>query len=317
MPSPFMRSMGIGGFLIPLVSLAAALRCQPALLSIYRDAEAIKRAPVCRVHCARALHLPIPRFPGGGDPEQGMWARLAHRIMQPEPVMFLAGGNGAAGSPSRSRFSPSSWTPARPRHPAASRRPFSASTSSVPAVGPGHVFAAPDRPFDIGPLSRRVAAAATGCRRRIRRLEAGPSQRRIRGRSGALPAVRCRNIDQRRPLRAIVSGPESTSTAKGPVTRASVHRLRAAGHSIPARVGPRGKWRPLLAGGRPDRPGRWPSSSASYRQGLSCGGGCGGRGGGGGGGGGCRRGGLGGACWARGGGGGGGGGDVGVGGGGW
>src|SRR5919198_4240718 len=33
MPSPFMRSMGIGGFLIPLVSLAAAGTLQPALLS--------------------------------------------------------------------------------------------------------------------------------------------------------------------------------------------------------------------------------------------------------------------------------------------
>src|SRR5262249_6205381 len=35
MPSPFMRSMGIGGFLIPLVSIAGALTLQPALLAIY------------------------------------------------------------------------------------------------------------------------------------------------------------------------------------------------------------------------------------------------------------------------------------------
>ena len=34
-PVPFMRSMGVGGFLIPLVSLAAAVTLQPALLSVY------------------------------------------------------------------------------------------------------------------------------------------------------------------------------------------------------------------------------------------------------------------------------------------
>src|SRR6185437_10247827 len=35
MPLPFMRSLGVAGFLLPLVSLAAALTLQPALLSIY------------------------------------------------------------------------------------------------------------------------------------------------------------------------------------------------------------------------------------------------------------------------------------------
>jgi RND superfamily putative drug exporter len=34
MPSPFMRSMGIGGFMIPLVSIACAVTLQPALLSL-------------------------------------------------------------------------------------------------------------------------------------------------------------------------------------------------------------------------------------------------------------------------------------------
>jgi uncharacterized membrane protein YdfJ with MMPL/SSD domain len=89
MPSPFMRSMGIGGFLIPLVSIAAAVTLQPALLSIY-GRKGTKRAAVAEFLRTR-LHLPIPRFPGGGDPEKGMWARLAHAIMH-RPVMFLAGG---------------------------------------------------------------------------------------------------------------------------------------------------------------------------------------------------------------------------------
>src|SRR5204863_6434274 len=63
MPSPFMRSMGIGGFLIPLVSIAAAMTLQPALLSLY-GCGGTKRAPVAEFLRTR-LHLPIPRFPGG------------------------------------------------------------------------------------------------------------------------------------------------------------------------------------------------------------------------------------------------------------
>ena len=35
MPLPFVRSIGVGGFLIPLVSIAAAVTLQPALLSLY------------------------------------------------------------------------------------------------------------------------------------------------------------------------------------------------------------------------------------------------------------------------------------------
>src|SRR5438552_9334575 len=46
MPVPFMRSMGVGGFLIPLVSIAAAATLQPALLSVYG------RRGVARAHVA-------------------------------------------------------------------------------------------------------------------------------------------------------------------------------------------------------------------------------------------------------------------------
>ena len=35
MPLPFIRAIGIGGFLLPVVSLLAALTLQPALLSIF------------------------------------------------------------------------------------------------------------------------------------------------------------------------------------------------------------------------------------------------------------------------------------------
>jgi uncharacterized membrane protein YdfJ with MMPL/SSD domain len=87
MPLPFMRSMGVGGFLIPLVSLACAATLQPALLSLYGDRG------MARVHVAewlRRLGVPLPRVVGP-DVEHGMWARLATAIMH-RPLAFLAGG---------------------------------------------------------------------------------------------------------------------------------------------------------------------------------------------------------------------------------
>src|ERR1051325_2232796 len=77
MPVPFMRSMGVGGFLIPLVSLAAAATLQPALLSVYG------RRGVARAHVAEWLRrrgVPVPRL-AGADVEHGFWARLARSIM--------------------------------------------------------------------------------------------------------------------------------------------------------------------------------------------------------------------------------------------
>src|SRR5438270_147886 len=87
MPLPFMRSMGVGGFLIPLVSLAAAATLQPALLSVYG------RRGTRRAHVAdrlRRLGLPLPHF-AGPDVEHGFWARLARAIMR-RPLTFLAAG---------------------------------------------------------------------------------------------------------------------------------------------------------------------------------------------------------------------------------
>src|SRR5438874_4718420 len=60
-PVPFMRSMGVGGFLIPLMSIAAAATLQPALLSVYG------RRGVARVHVAdwlRGKGVPVPHFAG-------------------------------------------------------------------------------------------------------------------------------------------------------------------------------------------------------------------------------------------------------------
>jgi uncharacterized membrane protein YdfJ with MMPL/SSD domain len=87
LPLPFMRSMGVGGFLIPLVSIAAAATLQPALLSLYG------RRGVARLHVAdwlRRKGVPLPRV-AGPDVEHGFWARLAEMIMA-RPLAFLAGG---------------------------------------------------------------------------------------------------------------------------------------------------------------------------------------------------------------------------------
>jgi uncharacterized membrane protein YdfJ with MMPL/SSD domain len=88
MPVPFMRSMGVGGFLIPLVSIAAASTLQPVLLSLYG------RRGTKRVHLAEWLRqrgLPLPHL-AGPDVEHGFWARLARTIMR-RPLLFFAAGS--------------------------------------------------------------------------------------------------------------------------------------------------------------------------------------------------------------------------------
>ena len=68
MPVPLIRSLGVGGLLIPLVSIAGALTLQPALLSLFGR---------------RALRT--ARFHGvlsGAEPAGGFWTRLAGTIMR-------------------------------------------------------------------------------------------------------------------------------------------------------------------------------------------------------------------------------------------
>jgi RND superfamily putative drug exporter len=74
-PVPFVRSLGIGGFLIPLVSVAAATTLLPALLSLYG------RRGSARIR--------LSRRPRDGP---GFWHWLARSIMR-RPLLFLAGGS--------------------------------------------------------------------------------------------------------------------------------------------------------------------------------------------------------------------------------
>ena len=71
LPVPFLRSMGVGGLLIPLLSIAAALTLQPVLLSL------LGRRLAGRAPAAAA--------------ELGLWARFARTIMR-RPALFLAAG---------------------------------------------------------------------------------------------------------------------------------------------------------------------------------------------------------------------------------
>jgi putative drug exporter of the RND superfamily len=75
-PVPFVRSMGLGGFVIPLASIAAALTLQPALLSL------LGPRGVRSVAFGRG-----PAMLGTG----GFWPRLAGAIMR-RPVAWLAAG---------------------------------------------------------------------------------------------------------------------------------------------------------------------------------------------------------------------------------
>src|SRR5581483_3023318 len=77
MPIPFLRSMGVGGFLIPLASIVAAATLQPALLAL------LGRRGVRRVRVLR-----FRRPPTG---EGGFWHWLAGSIMR-RPLPFLATG---------------------------------------------------------------------------------------------------------------------------------------------------------------------------------------------------------------------------------
>ena len=73
-PVPFVRSLGIGGLLIPLVSVAAATTLLPALLSVYG------RRGSARLRLTRRRRSAF-----------GFWHRLARAIMR-RPLRFLFGG---------------------------------------------------------------------------------------------------------------------------------------------------------------------------------------------------------------------------------
>jgi uncharacterized membrane protein YdfJ with MMPL/SSD domain len=88
-PVPFVRSLGIGGVLIPLISIGAALTLLPALLSLY-GRRGSARAPTGDFVRDR-LRIPIPQSTSGTDVERSLWARHARSIMR-RPLVYLTAG---------------------------------------------------------------------------------------------------------------------------------------------------------------------------------------------------------------------------------
>src|SRR3954453_16176915 len=79
MPLPFIQAMGIGGLLVPLVSIAACMTLLPALLAVMGN-----KVNRLRVIPKRVLEK-------RQDAEHGMWATLARSIMR-RPVPYLIVG---------------------------------------------------------------------------------------------------------------------------------------------------------------------------------------------------------------------------------
>jgi RND superfamily putative drug exporter len=76
MPVPFMRSMGVGGLLVPLFSIAAAATFLPALLSVTGHRINRLRVVPKRILASRAEGRP------------GFWTRLSRSIMR-RPVLYI------------------------------------------------------------------------------------------------------------------------------------------------------------------------------------------------------------------------------------
>jgi len=78
MPLPFMRSMGVGGLLVPLVSMAASATFLPALLAVLGRGVNRWRVITRKIIHKRAVS------------ETGFWTRLAHSIMRRPIPYFVA-----------------------------------------------------------------------------------------------------------------------------------------------------------------------------------------------------------------------------------
>src|SRR5438874_2316826 len=69
LPLPFIRSMGLGGMLIPAVSVLAAITLLPAMLSVLGT----------RINSVRVMPK---RFADKGHPEDGLWGRWARLVLR-------------------------------------------------------------------------------------------------------------------------------------------------------------------------------------------------------------------------------------------
>jgi RND superfamily putative drug exporter len=76
-PLPFIRSMGIGGMLIPAVSVLAAITLLPAMLAVLGE----------RINSVRVMPK---RYVDRGHPEDGLWGRWARFVLRrPWPIAIV------------------------------------------------------------------------------------------------------------------------------------------------------------------------------------------------------------------------------------
>jgi len=175
MPLPFMRSMGLGGFLIPLMSIVAALTLQPVLLGLLgrRGAARVGVAELLRTR----LRIPLPHYAATGDPQRGFWARLARSIMR-RPLLYLALGGSAlvlAALPVLDLELTPGSTGGTPRHPEAVRG-FEALREAVGAGALAPVLVVVDSGRDGSVGSPAVQGAIAEL---VRRLRADPYPARV------------------------------------------------------------------------------------------------------------------------------------------
>ena len=166
LPLPFIRSIGIGGMLIPAVSVTAAITLLPALLAMLGD-----RASTASACCRSASST-------SGHPEDGLWGRWASFVMR-RPGPWRLSGSSIVGAARLLR------RPAQPergagegpaRHGRRDRRP-------ARARGRGH-HRRRTKPFVV-----LAEHGATGAARR----EVGADTRgRRRGRAGGPAGARAR-----------------------------------------------------------------------------------------------------------------------------
>src|SRR5207249_5176595 len=78
LPLPFLRSMGVGGMLIPAVSVVAAITLLPAMLAVLGT----------RINSVRVMPK---RLVDRGHPEDGAWGRWARFVLR-RPVAVAAVG---------------------------------------------------------------------------------------------------------------------------------------------------------------------------------------------------------------------------------
>ncbi|HWT44998.1 MAG TPA: MMPL family transporter [Vicinamibacterales bacterium] len=78
LPLPFIRSMGLGGMLIPAVSVLAAITLLPAMLAVMGE----------RINSVRLMPK---RFVDHGHPEDGMWGRWARFVLRRPWPIAIAG----------------------------------------------------------------------------------------------------------------------------------------------------------------------------------------------------------------------------------